>query len=144
MRQSIYRILAAGAVLSTATLVFAGSLDKQGQAWLDQYKNPAQINVSGNWDTGRSGFGALHLQQAQNSRTVEGSGDGYKLDGVVSGKTLYLLFSRKDTVAFCAEVTQNGETILDGTYQYRLSRLRFGAGKGVCQTKRYTLNLSKR
>ncbi len=144
MKQSIYRILTAGIVLSAATLVFAGSLDKQGQAWLDQHKDPAQINVSGNWDAARAGFGSLQLQQAKDSRTVTGSGDGYTLDGVVSGKTLYLLFSRKDTVAFCAEVTQNGETSLDGWYQYRLSRLRFGAGKGVCQTKHYRLDLSKK
>lgn len=141
MKPSTYRFLLAIVVFSAATVMFAASLEKQGKAWLDQYKDPAQINVSGTWS---SSFGNLQLNQAKDGRDVTGSGGGFELTGVVSGKTLYLLFSKNGTVGYCGIVTASSDTSLVGQYEYRLSHLRFGAGSGVCQTKGYTLNLTKR
>ncbi len=141
MKPSTYRFLLVGAVLSAATLMFAASLEKQGKAWLDQYKDPAQVNVTGTWS---SSFGALQLTQVKDSRDVTGNGGGYELNGVVSGRTLYLLFSKNGTIGYCGIVTASNDTSLVGQYQYRLSHLRFGAGSGVCQTKGYPLNLTRK
>ena len=141
MKLSTYRFLLIGAALSAATVMFAASVEKQGKAWLDEHRDPAQINVSGTWG---SEVGTLQLDQAKDSRDVTGSGGGYELTGVVSGKTLYLLISKNGTVGFCGIVTENTDVSLIGQYEYRLSHLRFGAGSGVCQTKGYNLTLSKR
>lgn len=141
MKRSTYLFLLVSAVLSAATMMFAASLEKQGKAWLDQYKDPAHINVTGAWE---SDFGTLQLDQAKDGRDVSGNGGGYQLNGVVSGKTLYLLFSKNGTIGYCAVVTASSDSSLIGQYEYRLSHLRFGAGSGVCQTKGYTMTLTKR
>ncbi len=142
MKLPTCRFLLVGAVLSAATLMFAATLEKQGKDWLDQYKDPAQINVTGTWN---STFGNLELNQAKDSRDVSGTAKGYDLTGVVSGRTLYLLFvTHHGTVDYCAEVTSSTDTLLTGDYQVRVSRLRMGAGSAVCQTKSITLRLTKR
>jgi hypothetical protein len=141
MKPSTYRFLLLGAVLLAATTLFAATLEKQGKAWLDEHQDAAHVNVTGTWS---SDFGDLRLEQAKESRDVTGSGGGYDLNGVVSGKTLYLLFSKNGTIGFCGIVTASSETTLVGQYEYRLSHLRFGAGSGVCQTKGYNLTLNKR
>ena len=141
MKLCIRGLLFVGALLSVATLLSAATLEKQGKDWLAQYKDPAQVNVSGTWG---SDLGVLQLDQAKDGRDVTGSGGGFELNGVVSGRTLYLLFSKNGTIGFCAEVTANSDTNLMGEYQYRLSHLRFGAGSGVCQTKGFRLNMTKR
>jgi hypothetical protein len=115
-------------------------LEDQGKAWLDAQKDPAAINVSGTWD---SEFGDLHLKQAEGSREVAGDGGGYDLSGVVSGKSLYLLFAtHHGTVDYCAVADFQSDSVLTGKYYNRLSRLRFGAG--LCQEKSRPLNMRKR
>ncbi|MGA2004178.1 MAG: hypothetical protein ABSG70_12390, partial [Terriglobales bacterium] len=46
--------------ISFPTSLTAGSVEDKGKAWLDAQKDPAQINVSGEWD---SEFGGLYLKQ---------------------------------------------------------------------------------
>ena len=131
-----------GVVAVAVVMLSAASLENQGRAWLDKQKDPALINVTGMW---QSEFGVLDLTQPKDGRDVTGKGGGYELMGVVSGRTLYLVFATKHgTVDYCGEATATTDDKLLGEYQDRLSRLRFGAGEGVCQTKGRTLHLTKK
>ena len=133
MKKLLRGLSVAGLVLVCAAALNAGSLEKQGKDWLDKQTDPAAINVSGTWS---SEFGELRLDQ------VTGSG-GYNLDGVVSGKRLYLLFATNHgTVDYCAIVSFESDGVLSGEYYSRLSRLRMGTG--LCQEKSRRLLLHKR
>jgi len=127
MRLSILAILFSICIALPAPLT-AGTLENQGKEWLDAQKNPSALNVTGDWD---SEFGNLHLSQTNGYRDVSGIGGGYTLTGVVSGKSLFLLFSMGDTVNYCATVHYDSDSGMIGTYSNRVSRLH---GKnGLCQ-----------
>jgi hypothetical protein len=141
MNKSFFKMFAVFFLLVFATSLNAGTLEKQGKDWLDAQKDPAAINVSGTWKSNE--FGALTLTQTEGSRDVSGDGGGYDLTGVVSGKSLYLIFSTKrhGTADYCAVVTTQSDTALIGEYFNRLSRLRFGAG--LCQQHGRMLHMNK-
>jgi hypothetical protein len=140
MKKLLGGLLVAGFVFAFATNLGAGSLEKEGKEWLDKQTDPAAINVSGTWS---SEFGELRLDQVAGSRDVSGSGGGYNLDGVVSGKRLYLLFATNHgTVDYCAVVNSESDGVLSGEYYNRLSRLRMGTG--LCQEKSRRLLMHKR
>jgi hypothetical protein len=140
MKKYLRGFLIGGFALVLVTSLGAGTLENQGKAWLDAQKNPAAVNVSGTWG---SEFGDLHLKQAEGGRDVEGNGGGYELTGVVSGKSLYMLFStHHGTVDYCAVANSENDTVLTGRYYNRLSRLRFG--DGLCQEKSRALNMRKK
>src|SRR5580692_2465151 len=86
--------------ISFPTSLTAAKVEVEGKAWLDSQKDAAEINVNGAWDSEE--WGAFHLIQAQGSREVSGNGGGYEITGVVSGKRLFMLFSEKHTVEYCA------------------------------------------
>jgi hypothetical protein len=116
----------------------AAKVEVEGKAWLDAQKDPAELNVNGAWDADE--WGTLHLTQSDGSRDVHGNGDGYDILGVVSGKRLFLLFSEKHTVEYCATLSPNGENSLAGTYSDRKSRLH----SGLCQESSRPMNMKKK
>ena len=118
----------------------AGTVEDRGKAWLDAQKDPAAINVDGTWISDE--FGDLHLSQDAGSRDVQGAGGGYGLMGIVSGKSLYLLFTSGRTVEYCAVLSSGSGNSLSGTYSNRVSRLRFGSG--LCQEKSRRMYMSKK
>lgn len=124
--------------VSSPTSLTAGKVEDQGKAWLDAQKDPAAINVNGTWDSGE--WGILLLTQAEGSREVSGNGGGYGITGVVSGKRLFLLFTTKDTVEYCATLSPVGDQSLTGSYSNRKSRLK----KGLCQEKTRPMNMTKK
>ena len=139
MTNSFRRIFFFVATLGLTGATWAGTLQDQGKAWLDEHKEPPLVNVNGIWD---SDFGVIHLEQAQGSRDVSGTEGKYTLQGVVSGKMLYLLFgSRGHTVDYCAVVSATGDKLLEGNYYYWKTRLKFGAG--LCQDKGYWMSMRK-
>jgi hypothetical protein len=140
MKKFLRGLLVAGFVLVSVTVSSANKADTRGKDWLDAQKEPAAINVNGNWD---SDFGLIHLDQTAGSRDVSGSEGKYDLKGVVSGKTLYLLFATgRGGVDYCVVLDSSGDTTLIGHYYYSVTRLRFG--HGLCQEKGYAMNLRKR
>lgn len=140
MKKPFIMVIAVFFPLVFAASLSAGSLEKQGKDWLDKQQDPVAINVSGTWS---SEFGELRLDEADGNRDVSGSGGGYDLDGVVSGKRLYLLFStHHGTVDYCAVVNAESDTVLSGEYYNRLSRLRMGTG--LCQEKSRRMLMHKR
>jgi hypothetical protein len=122
---------------SFPTSVAAAKVEVEGKAWLDAQKDPAEINVNGAWNSDE--WGAFHLIQAEGSRDVSGNGGGYDITGVVSGKHLFMLFSEKHTVEYCATVSPTGENTLAGTYSDRKSRLH----SGLCQESSRPMNMKK-
>jgi hypothetical protein len=133
------------AVLFSLCLAFpdsliSGTLGNQGKEWLDAQKEPAAINVNGAWETDE--FGPLHLRQDAGSRDVNGIGGSYELSGVVSGKRLYLLFLTGHTVEYCAVLTFENESSMDGTYSNRVSR--WNHGERPCQEKSRPMYLTKK
>jgi hypothetical protein len=113
-------------------------VEAEGKAWLDAQKDPPAINVNGAWNSDE--WGSLFLTQAEGSRDVSGNGGGYDLTGVVSGKSLFMLFSISGTVQYCATLSANGDTILSGAYSNRKSRVH----SGLCQEKHRPMNMTKK
>jgi hypothetical protein len=106
-------------LLKALGLIFAAALSGQkvehrGQAWLDARTGPAAINVNGAWHAGQ--WGLVTLNQADGSREVTGTGDGWDILGVVSGTKVCLLFLNKGSVAYSAELTPDGPDALGGRY----------------------------
>lgn len=116
----------------------AAKVEVEGKAWLDSQKDPAEINVNGVWDSEE--WGTFHLNQAEGSRDVSGNGGGYDITGVVSGKRLFMLFSEKHTVEYCATLSPDRENSLSGTYSNRKSRLH----SGLCQESSRPMNMKKK
>ncbi len=114
MRKCLFLLLAIGVVLILAVGLSAKNLDTKGKAWLDAHSEAAAINVNGDWHAKE--WGRIVLNQAQGSRDVTGTGDGWDITGVVSGKQVFLLFSHKGNVTYTAELTSESETSLNGSY----------------------------
>jgi hypothetical protein len=72
------------------------------------------MNVTGIWDGGD--WGLVSLNQHQGGRRIIGTADSWDVTGIVSGKTVYLLIWKKDTIAFSAKLTIEGTSQLTGVY----------------------------
>jgi hypothetical protein len=108
-------------ITALLVMVFAFSVllhgqveEKDGKAWLDAYTAPPQMNVTGIWDGGD--WGLVSLNQHQGGRRIIGTADSWDVTGIVSGKNVYLLIWKKDTVAFSAKLTIEGPSQLTGVY----------------------------
>ena len=135
--KSIFSVMLA---LFLAIPAVAAKVEGRGREWLDEQKDSPQVNVTGSWQS--RDWGTLRLTQAEGSRDVSGTDNHYELTGVVSGKELYLLFAKSSgSVAFCATLISASDGILNGTYSYRVTRLRLG--HGLCQGKSYRLRMTK-
>jgi hypothetical protein len=138
MKQLTFAVTLLFLCISFPASLTAAKVDVEGKAWLDSQKDPAAINVNGAWNSEE--WGAFHLVQAEGSREVSGNGGGYEITGVVSGKRLFLLFSEKHTVEYCATLSPDGENSLSGTYSNRKSRLH----SGLCQESSRPMNMKKK
>lgn len=88
--------------------------EKEGKAWLDANTDPPSMNVTGIWEG--HGWGKVSLNQREGGRRIIGSGDGWDISGVVSGKEVYLLFCHYGKVAYSAKLTADGDSQLTGVY----------------------------
>jgi hypothetical protein len=138
MKRLTFAVTLLSLCISFPTSLAAAKVEVEGKAWLDSQKDPAELNVNGAWDADE--WGTLHLTQSEGSRDVKGNGDGYDIVGVVSGKRLFLLFSEKHTVEYCATLSPNGENSFAGTYSDRKSRLH----SGLCQESSRPMNMTRK
>jgi hypothetical protein len=93
-------------------------VDKEGKAWLERNTQSAEASVTGVWSN--EAWGDVTLDQPQGSRTITGDGDLWKIDGVVSGKRAFLLFSRTGKVEFSAVLDLQQDDTLEGKYSNHL------------------------
>jgi SH3-like domain-containing protein len=105
-------------VLVSFGALSAQKVEEEGNAWLARYSEPAEISVNGVWDS--DDWGAVTLNQADDSRDLTGEGDGWIIKGVVSGKKIALLFTWKGRVEYSAELDADGEAKLVGSYSRRI------------------------
>jgi hypothetical protein len=124
--------------ISFPTFLAAAKVEVEGKAWLDAQKDPAAMNVNGEWNSEE--WGPVHLTQSEGKREVSGNGDGYDITGVVSGKRLFLLFAQGHTVEYCATLSPNGENSMAGRYSNRKSRLH----SGLCQESSRPMNMRRK
>lgn len=106
--------------------------------WLNRISGgePARINITGKWqdpDEGNTyfGWGGGHLRQEGNK--VSGAIGNYNVNGVVSGKTVYLIFSTGGIVYYKARL-EIFQDLLAGNY--------FNASDKE-QTQGYPISLAK-
>jgi hypothetical protein len=126
------------ACITFPTTLGAAKVEVEGKAWLDAQKDPPAMNVNGAWESQE--WGAFLLKQSEGNRDVTGNGGGYDITGVVSGKRLFMLFSTKHTVEYCATLSPNSENSLAGTYSDRKSRLH----SGLCQESSRPMIMTKK
>lgn len=138
MKRLVFALIVMLLGISFPASLGAAKVEVEGKAWLDSQKDPAAINVNGVWESEE--WGTFHLKQAEGSRDVSGNGGGYDLTGVVSGKRLFLLFSEKHTVEYCATLSSDGENSLTGTYSNRKSRLH----SGLCQESSRPMDMKRK
>lgn len=101
-------------VFAFTVLLHGQNEEKEGKAWLDANTNPPAMNVTGLW-VGRD-WGNVSLNQREGGRWIIGTGDGWDISGVVSGKEVYLLFCHNGKIAYSAKLTAEGASQLTGIY----------------------------
>src|SRR5580704_11815459 len=109
-----FAAITAGLVLCEPSGMLA--TDKLGEAksWLAAHSDPAEIDVDGAWDSEE--WGTVLLHQTGGAREVTGTSDNWEIEGVVTGKKVYLVFFSKGELAYTAEVAQNEAGTLAGSY----------------------------
>jgi hypothetical protein len=115
MKKVLPLLLPVGMVLLLVTSLNAKDLEAKGKEWLDTHSGAPAINVTGNWH--EKSWGTVVLHQAPDGRDVTGDGDGWDITGVVSGKQVFLLFSHKGKVNYSAQLTSEGDSSLNGSYE---------------------------
>lgn len=86
--------------------------NSKGNAWLSDQMLPAEINVSGNWqsrDWGKAFF-------SQTDRQVRGYLGDYPVEGVVSGNKAYLVLSQGGWQYYSVVLEMPGPSMLIGYY----------------------------
>lgn len=82
------------------------------RTWLDLKNKPHEIDISGSWHADE--WGNAHIRQ--NGNRVTGTFGEYRLEGMVSGKDVYLLINYDNSVYYTAHLTAISENMLSGQY----------------------------
>ena len=112
---SLLLILSLILVISCAPALKQNEIDP----WLNARSGsqPPQLNITGKWhdalDTGPLGWGEGDLQQQGNK--VSGAIGNYNVQGIVSGKTVYLVFLYGGSVRYTARLEMS-QGSLTGNY----------------------------
>jgi hypothetical protein len=113
-------------MLLTLVLIFvisstSGAAKQEDDPWLWLNKisggKPPEIDITGKWrdtqGTGLMTWGEGHLRQEQNK--ISGAIGDYNIIGIVSGKTVYLVFLYRDRVSYTARLEMS-QDLLTGNY----------------------------
>ena len=86
-----------------------------GNDWLSKEDAPVAANINGTWTSNE--WGDMTFTQSKKCREVTGStADGWKIDGVVAGKKIFLIFSHTDQVVYSAILKVEPDKRLVGGY----------------------------
>ena len=112
-------LIAIFALLGCSLLFAASKVGKEGKAWLDGFSAAPEASINGVWNAAE--WGTIKLEQAEGQREVSGTGDAWRITGVVSAKTAYLLFAYKNgNIAYSAILTNQGADSWSGEYYNEL------------------------
>jgi hypothetical protein len=106
--------IVAGLVLWAPSGMLAEEKPNEAKLWLAAQSDPAEINVDGAWDSEE--WRTVLLHQAKGTREVTGTSDNWEIEGVVSGKKVYLVFFSKGQTAYTAEAALSEAGTLTGSY----------------------------
>lgn len=106
--------IVAGLVLCAPSGTLAKDKTNEAQSWLAAHADPAEINVDGVWDS--DVWGKMILHQEKGAREVTGTGDNWEIEGVVSGKKVFMAFLDKGYLIYTAEAALNENGKLVGSY----------------------------
>jgi hypothetical protein len=109
-----FALIALAATTCIVSPALGQRVDREGKTWLSTCSDPAALNVTGVWKDAK--WGNITLNQHQDSRQVVGSGDGWNISGIVSGKSVCLLFFNGDKVTYSAKLTEDASGNLAGGY----------------------------
>ncbi|HEY1208937.1 MAG TPA: hypothetical protein VGE85_06195 [Terracidiphilus sp.] len=106
--------IVAGLVICAPSGMLAKDKPSEAKKWLAAYSDPAEINVDGVWNS--SVWGKMILHQEKGAREVTGTADNWEIEGVVSGKKVFLAFIDKGYLIYTAEAALNEDGTLIGNY----------------------------
>jgi hypothetical protein len=90
-----------------------------GKVWLSNPTASPEVNVDGVWDS--KDWGSMTFRQMQGSKDISGStADGWRIDGVVSGKKIYLIFSDNIKINYSAILNADSDNMLTGVWAREL------------------------
>jgi hypothetical protein len=94
------------------------NLDANGNAWLDAHKDPPEIHVGGMWYERPWGWVYLHqIQGHVVGDDMVGDTTEYGIEGVVSGKQLFLIFTQKGKSEYSGVLSLTADGHLEGKYE---------------------------
>lgn len=113
---SCFFAMTVGFVLLLPCRLWAGGNLDEAKTWLAAHTDAAEINVDGTWLSNQ--WGTVLLHQAKGAREVTGTADNWEIQGVVSGKKVFLIFVflSKGKLGYAAEAALNDPGTLAGTY----------------------------
>jgi len=91
-----------------------------GKSWLAANTQPAEINVDGSWKS--DDWGHVILHQSNDAREITGTSDNCQIQGVASGKKIFLVFYSKGQLAYTAELSPTEDGALTGRYERGILR----------------------
>lgn len=123
MRNIVIMLILAFLLFTNANCASQISLER-GREWLSRETSPPEVNVDGDWYS--SEWGRITLRQCKGCREVtgtqyeDGKYEGWKIEGVVSGKSVFLVMHYKGNTDFTATLTAQSDRELTGVYVYGL------------------------
>jgi hypothetical protein len=91
------------------------TVEKEGKAWLSKFTTePPAVNVGGVWYS--KSWGEVILVQREGDPEVTGIGDKWGINGIVSGKTAFLIFSGQGVIEYSAVLVMQDPQKLEGAY----------------------------
>ena len=106
--------IVASLMLCAPSEMLAKDKPNEAKSWLATHSAPAEINVCGVWDS--DVWGKMILHQEKGARDVTGTADNWEIEGVVSGKNVFLAFIDKGYLIYTAEAALNEDGKLAGNY----------------------------
>ena len=128
VRATVTRFTLLTLTLFFATLAFAQKVETVGKSWLAEQTAPAELNVSGTWQSKE--WRTVVLVQREGSRDVTGTGAGWDILGVVSGKEVFLLFISRRSVNYSAQLSSEDKNSLTGQYTAGMMNARHKGPRG--------------
>lgn len=112
-------LLLLGSLMLAPLTLWAKDKEDEGKVWLATHTEASQINVAGVWFS--DDWGTVILHQAKDSREITGNADNCQIEGVVSGKSAFLVLLRADAKGkayrlYTAQLSPVEDDTLKGEY----------------------------
>ncbi len=105
--------------LAETAETLARKVDRAGNIWLDNHKlDASSIDINGQWY--QHSWGIVELHQGASNGEIIGKAPSYEIVGIVSGKTICLIFTSKGQTQYSAIMNLGVDGHLTGKYIWGL------------------------